>query len=64
MDSTDWPPFADLGFEFCRTHNRALSFQDLMYEIGVKGRPVAVRTDLAAKENSAEVTTIDSVTPL
>jgi peptidase C39-like protein len=50
-DYVDWPPFADLGFEFCRTHNRALSFQDLMYEIGVKGTPVAVSWELLNVHN-------------
>ena len=38
----DWPPFHQLGFLYSQTHSTALTLQQLMVEIGVRGRPVAL----------------------
>jgi len=37
-----WPPLTELGFLFERTNSKALSFLQLMTEIGIEQRPVAM----------------------
>jgi hypothetical protein len=50
-DRTGWPPFYKLHFQSQRKHNKALTFQQLMGEIGIHGRPVAFSWEYTDTDN-------------